>query len=134
MEDVVPDVFAWCGSTVMALLLAIGLAGACGASPGVMALNGSDCLAAALCRSTSMASGAEAPVILSQEGAPRRSSGPGSMNSVPGRSQAQKFCCSDGSCSTVPENTTSCGSFQTAKTCDDDGGNCETHPSDQFPD
>ena len=53
----------------------------------------------------------------------------------PGAVAIQKRCCSSsgGGCQNVPSNTTSCGSFQTAKTCDDNGQNCDDHGTSEFP-
>ena len=53
----------------------------------------------------------------------------------PGVVAIQKRCCSSsgGGCQNVPSNSTCCGSFQTAKTCDDNGQNCEDHGTSEFP-
>lgn len=52
----------------------------------------------------------------------------------PGLVEAQKQCCAVGGvCEKVPNNTTSCGSFATARTCDDDGSNCKDHGTPDFP-
>ena len=69
---------------------------------------------------------------------PQRQGGSGSFKnpgrSGPGGVLAQKQCCaSGGGCNNVPSNTTSCGHFQTARTCDDDGQNCTNHGTPDFP-
>lgn len=67
---------------------------------------------------------------------PGRPRGPGSIKSRSGGGvvAAQKQCCSSSGCINVPSNTTSCGHFSTARTCDDDGQNCKNHGTPEFPD
>ena len=57
---------------------------------------------------------------------------PGPSGSV-GVIALKQCCASGGGCNNVPANTTSCGHFQTAQTCDDNGQNCTSHGSSDFP-